>query len=168
MKRLIATLMIGTCVLAGVYLIGKHLFPQVLYTSTTIDIAVYVIDSHNKIRQEHNLQPLRFNQQLANAAQKHAQYMADTDRLSHYGKGLSRPSDRVSKEGYSWQGVGENIAYGQLTVEEVMRDWMNSEGHRRNILGDYQDIGVAVAANKHGQLYWCVVFGKPGQNYPRP
>ena len=126
-------------------------------------MAINIVDAHNKIRYEHNLHPLRFNQSLTDAAQKHAQYMADTNRLSHYGKGLSRPSDRASKEGYAWYGVGENIAYGQLTVEEVMKDWMNSEGHRQNILGDYQDIGIAVVANKRGQLYWCVVFGKPAK-----
>jgi uncharacterized protein YkwD len=56
--------------------------------------------------------------------------------------------------------VAENIAFGQQAIEEVMRDWMNSKGHRQNMLGNYKDIGVAVATNARGELYWCVVFGE--------
>jgi uncharacterized protein YkwD len=59
-----------------------------------------------------------------------------------------------------WSQCGENIAYGQADVDSVMRTWLASPGHRRNILhGGYGCIGVGVAAAKDGRLYWCVDFG---------
>jgi uncharacterized protein YkwD len=161
MNKLIATLLVGLCVLMSSYVICKHYCPQIFYTAVTEEMATDLIDAHNKIRNSRGLSSVHYNEKLSLAAQHHAEYMASTNRLSHYGRGLSRPSDRVTKEGYLYWGVAENIAFGQQTIEEVMTDWMNSEGHRRNLLGDYQDVGVAIVANNRGQLYWCVVFGKP-------
>ena len=159
MRGLFLTLLVGICIFTCVYLSIKHHYPQIYNTSD--DTISELLEAHNTIRQSNGLKIFRFNQKLTLAATKHAEFMAQTDRLSHYGEGLSRPSNRVSKEGYQWRSVAENVAYGQLTVEEVMKDWMKSEGHRQNLLGNYQDIGIAVATNKRGQLYWCVVFSLP-------
>ncbi len=56
---------------------------------------------------------------------------------------------------------GENVAYGQETVAEVMRTWMDSPPHRKNILDDFTEMGGAVAQGKDGRKYWCVDFGRP-------
>ena len=70
-----------------------------------------------------------------------------------------QPWDRVSAAGISgWQSVGENIAYGYPTPEAVEDTWMNSPGHRANILNSgYTHIGVG-AYNDNGTLYWTQVF----------
>lgn len=63
--------------------------------------------------------------------------------------------------GIRFSAAGENIAYGQRTPQEVMRDWMNSPGHRSNILnGTYNQIGVGLGKNSRGVLYWTQMFIK--------
>ena len=81
--------------------------------------------------------------------------MATRNNLSHTGKNGSSPSRRV---GSGFGGVGENIAYGQSGYTEVTRSWMNSSGHRANILGGYNAVGFGAAKAKNGRIYWCAVF----------
>jgi uncharacterized protein YkwD len=62
--------------------------------------------------------------------------------------------------GDGWMMYGENIAMGQTSNEEVMNDWMHSVGHRRNILnGNFQLVGIGIAKNSAGEIYWVVDFG---------
>lgn len=123
-----------------------------------------LIQSHNEIRYNHNLNLLSANKSLNKAAQKHAEYMANENQLSHYGRYYSKVSDRVQADGYRFRGVAENIAAGQESINEVMDDWMKSMGHRKNILGNYVDIGIGIAESSSGRIYWCVVFGRPLQS----
>jgi len=73
--------------------------------------------------------------------------------------------DRMKAAGYGgFYDAGENVAAGQQTADAVMTDWMNSPGHYANIVDkDYKDVGFGVAADRHGVLYWCVVFGSRGR-----
>ncbi len=57
--------------------------------------------------------------------------------------------------------AAENIAAGSFSLESLMRSWMKSPGHRRNILGPYTQIGASVATSGRGPSYWCVTFGDP-------
>eukprot|EP00551_Chaetoceros_affinis_P002062 CAMPEP_0203661362 /NCGR_PEP_ID=MMETSP0088-20131115/59571_1 /ASSEMBLY_ACC=CAM_ASM_001087 /TAXON_ID=426623 /ORGANISM="Chaetoceros affinis, Strain CCMP159" /LENGTH=376 /DNA_ID=CAMNT_0050524031 /DNA_START=60 /DNA_END=1190 /DNA_ORIENTATION=+ len=78
-------------------------------------------------------------------------------QFSHTGSDGSQPWDRLTTQGYTWSGVAENIAFGQTTVTQVMNAWMNSPGHRANILNSgYYHFGVAwdTTTNK-----WTQVFG---------
>lgn len=60
---------------------------------------------------------------------------------------------------HSRNGYGENVAYGQRDAQEVMRAWMNSRGHRNNILsGRYSQIGVGLAYSRSGRPYWTQTF----------
>lgn len=60
----------------------------------------------------------------------------------------------------NFNNVGENIAMGQNSEESVFNDWMDSSGHRKNILGKkYKKAGVGYAKFRDGRPYWCVVFG---------
>ncbi len=62
---------------------------------------------------------------------------------------------------YNYQMCGENIAWGQETASEVMQDWMNSDGHRANILGDYKEVGIGLYKDADGNLFWVQIFGTP-------
>jgi uncharacterized protein YkwD len=122
-----------------------------------------LIAAHNRERAKEKLPPLRPNAQLAEAAREHARDMAEHKKLSHEGSDGSDPAKRVKRHGYRYQEVGENVADGQTSVEEAMRSWMNSPPHRKNILGDFTEIGPAVAQAQDAEKtnYWCVVFGRP-------
>ena len=64
----------------------------------------------------------------------------------------------MKKFGISYTSAGENIAMGQETPQEVMNAWMNSDGHRKNILNpDFTELGVGIAA-KGSSLYWTQMF----------
>lgn len=65
----------------------------------------------------------------------------------------------IKEQGFSYKGCGENIAWGQKTPDEVMNAWMNSSGHRSNILNSkYTKIGVGVYEAENGRLYWTQLF----------
>jgi uncharacterized protein YkwD len=119
---------------------------------------------HNEARFAQRYGDLQIDPFLDDAAQKHADWMAEHHNMSHTGAGRSDVGDRISKE-YHWTMAGENIAYGQKSVEEVHKVWMNSRGHRANILNKgFMDIGIGITVADNGQIYWCVVFGRPSNN----
>ncbi|NNJ63764.1 MAG: CAP domain-containing protein [Dactylosporangium sp.] len=99
---------------------------------------------------------------LAQAARDHSTDMATRDYFSHETlEGVSF-SARITAAGYTWSAAAENIAMGQKEATTVMSSWMNSSGHRANIVNcTYTEIGVGVAANAAGRLYWTQDFAKP-------
>jgi uncharacterized protein YkwD len=115
-----------------------------------------LLESHNRERLSRGLPSVVASERLMAAAQKHADWMRSRRRMSHRGAGFSSPAQRVTAEGYRFTSVSENIAAGQTSAAQVMRSWMNSRGHRNNILGRNREIGLGRAGN-----YWCVVFGTP-------
>ena len=109
---------------------------------------------HNRQRPDHLLTQ---NPLLMQAAQKHAEWMFRNSRMSHTGANGSSPFDRMRAEGYRYSYAGENVAYGYSTPEAVFNGWMNSTGHRRNILNvNFTEVGYGLAGT-----YWCVDFGRP-------
>ncbi|KAM3096790.1 CAP domain-containing protein [Phormidesmis sp. 146-35] len=83
--------------------------------------------------------------------------MVKFNQLSHQLPEQPPLGERVRKAGYNWSGVAENIAKGQQTPEQVMSSWMNSPGHRANLLApQYQHLGVGYA-----NRFWTQVFGRP-------
>jgi len=72
---------------------------------------------------------------------------------------------RAERAGYSgWMALGENVAYGYGSVESVMAGWMNSSGHRANILNaNFTHVGLGRATAANGTLYWTQVFGRSGR-----
>lgn len=102
------------------------------------------------------INPLVKNAKLMQYAQEWANTMADRGRMRH-----SSMRD-IMKLGFSR--VAENIAWGQKTPESVMRAWLWSPGHRRNIMSTSNtDIGCGARKDSRGRLYWCVCFGRPKQ-----
>jgi uncharacterized YkwD family protein len=99
---------------------------------------------------------------LTKVAQAHSQDMADHDYFSHDSQDGRSPFDRMTAAGYSYSTAAENIAAGQATPADVVEGWMNSEGHRANILNcAYTEIGVGYAKGGSYGTYWTQDFGKP-------
>jgi uncharacterized protein (TIGR03000 family) len=122
-----------------------------------------IIDLTNAERKKKDLPELKPNPKLFAAARKHSENMARLDKLEHELDG-KKPKDRVKEAGYPGGFIGENVAYGPTTAEEVVTGWMNSEGHRDNILNkNFTEIGVGVAKNEKGAQYFTQVFGKPAK-----
>jgi uncharacterized protein YkwD len=110
----------------------------------------------NSERSRAGVSALRYDPALARAAQAHAEDMLARSYFDHVSPDGRRFSDRAAAAGYQGFATGENIAQGQRSATEVMSSWMNSAGHRRNILSsDSNEIGVGVA-----QRTWVQVFGK--------
>jgi uncharacterized protein YkwD len=126
-----------------------------------------LVAAHNKEREAEKRAPLTANVKLSAAALAHARDMAEHDKLSHEGSDGSKFNERIERQGYQGRRLGENVAEGQKTVEEVMREWMNSEHHRDNILGNFSEIGVAYASSEDGKRYWCTTFGLPRNKLDR-
>ncbi|MCB5167559.1 CAP domain-containing protein [Streptomyces bambusae] len=97
---------------------------------------------------------------LARAAQGYSDTMAATGNFSHTGTDGSQPQDRIEAAGYDWSGYGENIAMGQADAAAVVAAWMDSPGHRENILNcRFTEIGVGL--NTAGGPWWTQNFGTP-------
>ena len=96
---------------------------------------------------------------LDNASQGHSADMARRNYFSHTTPEGVDPWERARAAGYTTP-TGENIAMGQRTAEQVMDSWMNSSGHRANILNcDSHAIGMGLARNAEGSIYWTQMFG---------
>lgn len=121
-----------------------------------------LIAAVNRTRVANGVLPLSADSRLGRAARLHADDMAVRDYFSHKSPEGTRVSTRATRAGYPWLSIGENIARGQLDVDAVMTAWLNSDGHRRNMLrAPYCDIGVGVSrAGASGcALFWTQVFG---------
>jgi uncharacterized protein YkwD len=113
---------------------------------------------HNKERKEEGQKPLKLNADLNQAAQAYAEYLAKHDKFSHTAKGTM--SSRVKDAGYKPHAVGENIAVGASSPSAVVKGWMQSEGHKRNILSKkYSEVGFGFAKDKKGRILWVADFG---------
>ena len=117
-----------------------------------------VFDLVNQIREENGLEPFVYNETLVETARAHSQDMIDRDFFDHYNPDGKSPFDRMRDNGLSFSMAAENIAAGQRTPEEVVESWMNSEGHRANILGDCKELGVGLALGGHYGYYWTQCF----------
>ena len=127
-----------------------------------------VVDLINDERVKAGCAPLQVNSKLVAAAQKHSEDMALNDFFSHTGSNGSSPGQRIAAEGYSYSTWGENIAAGYTTAAGAVNGWMNSDGHRANILNcSYQETGVGYyylendTGNENWYRYWTQVFASP-------
>jgi uncharacterized protein YkwD len=122
-----------------------------------------VLEAHNRLRAEAKLPRLVVSAKLEAAAERHARDMAAQGKMTHRGSDHSDPIDRIKATGYQYRRAGENIAAGRFNIERLMKGWMDSPHHKRNILGSFSQIGVAYATAVDGKRYWCVNFGLPAR-----
>ena len=119
----------------------------------------------NAERAEAGCPALTLHPSLTAAADGHSEDMAANDYFSHTDRNGEGPGARAQAAGYDYRGVGENIAAGYRNAESVMNGWMNSSGHRANILNcSYVHLGVGFARNPatDNAPYWTQVFGFGG------
>jgi len=108
--------------------------------------------------------PLALSGTLANVALGHAADMAEHDYFEHRDLNGQTPADRVRAGGYREKLVGENIAYGPKSVEEVVQGWLDSPGHCENIMdARFSALGFAYAQGRTGRhgLYWVMELAEP-------
>jgi uncharacterized protein YkwD len=128
------------------------------------DVTAAVVDLTNVERTRAGLAALAANASLMRAAQIHAEQMAQFRRLDHVLPEADhpRPEDRLAAVAYRWQAYAENVAFGQRTAAEAVSGWMQSSGHRANIMNaTYTEMGAGYARDPDGRPYWVQVFGKP-------
>ncbi|RDI43113.1 CAP domain-containing protein [Falsibacillus pallidus] len=115
-----------------------------------------VVDLTNKERTQRGLSPLKVDTALSKMARDKSADMQKNNYFDHQSPTYGSPFDMMKKYGISYQSAGENIAMGQQTPQEVVNAWMNSQGHRENILNpNYTHIGVGYVENGH---YWTQEF----------
>ncbi len=142
-----------------------------LQTAVLDAVASSIVTLVNQQRAAMGLAALGVSPILNYAAKLHSDQMAQqsnvqglVEAMSHtlYGVALPTMSSRDAYAGYEYTAIGENIAFGYTGATDVMAAWMNSSGHRANILdANYTEIGVSVKANPDGILYFTQEFGKP-------
>ena len=116
-----------------------------------------VVKLVNQERAKAGLKSLSVNQAAAAAANVRAREIEGA--FSHTRPNGSSFSTALKEQGASYRAAGENIAYGQRSAEQVMEGWMNSSGHRANILSaQYTAIGVGVSRSASGTLHWVQLF----------
>ncbi len=101
---------------------------------------------------------------LERAALEHSDDMARHDYMDHTGRDGSTPADRVTKSGYRWRTIGENLASGVMTPEDAVNGWVDSPHHCENLMSPrFTQMAVAYAVNpsSSGGIYWTQVFGTP-------
>ena len=121
-----------------------------------------VVRLTNRERKRKGIDKLSFNSKLQKAAQSHADDMDLTGRyLAHDSSDGRVLRDRIDAVGYDWSYISENAAVGQASPKAVVQSWMNSPGHRANMLDpEIQEIGVGYAIDDvSGRPYWVQNFG---------
>ncbi|MFS2232349.1 CAP domain-containing protein [Bacillus sp. ZCB01] len=115
-----------------------------------------VVELTNAERKKQGLKPLTLDEKLSKVARTKSQDMKDNNYFDHNSPTYGSPFDMMKKFGITYRTAGENIAKGQKTPQEVVKAWMNSEGHRKNIMNpNFTHIGVGYV--KDGN-YWTQQF----------
>jgi uncharacterized protein YkwD len=134
------------------------------------DAVETILSSINAIRAKAGCGPLKLNKALMAAAKTHATNMAEDDFFGHRGKDGRGFASRIRSQGYVYGLAAENIAAGQKTPAKAVQAWVDSPGHRRNILNcRFRDTGIAMVyqpddrplrgQNKGLRYYWVQLFG---------
>ncbi|NSL53148.1 CAP domain-containing protein [Calidifontibacillus erzurumensis] len=140
---------------------AKPTTQQTTPTTTSVSSAVsayeqQVVDLTNKERAKAGLKPLQLDVALSKVAREKSRDMQAKNYFSHTSPTYGSPFDMMKQFGITYKTAGENIAMGQRSPEEVVNAWMNSEGHRKNILNpNFTHIGVGHVANGN---YWTQMF----------
>jgi uncharacterized protein YkwD len=127
-------------------------------------VASAIVELTNGERRNGGLADLRAEARLMHAAQLQADQVASLRRLEHVlpDAQYPAPADRLAAAGYAWRAYGENLASGQRSASEAVTDWMNSPGHRENIMNSaFTEIGVGYSTDSTGRPYYVQVFGTP-------
>ena len=118
-----------------------------------------VLNLVNNERAKAGLKPLKMSEELRSIANLKAKDMAEKNYFSHTSPTYGSPFDMLQQFGVHYSAAGENIAAGQKTPQEVMNAWLNSSGHRANILNaNFDTLGVGVYHGGAYGVYWVQEF----------
>lgn len=133
-----------------------------LQTYSPTEFQSLLLAAVNKERSAQGLQSLCMSTKLQSSAQKHSDDMATNNFMSHTGSDGSSMSQRITAAGFKWTAIAENVAAGQKDVAAVMKSWMNSAGHKNNILSSNYKMfgcGYAYSSKSTYKHYWTQDFG---------
>ncbi len=126
--------------------------------NTNTSVEMEIVNLVNIERQKEGLAPLTFSEELSKVARAKSQDMASKNYFSHTSPTYGDPFSMMKSFGIKYRTAGENIAKGYSSAQSVMRGWMNSSGHRANILNSsFGKIGVGYV-NINGTTYWTQMF----------
>lgn len=147
----------GTTTRPGATTPGTTTAPRTPAAGGTVDATeARVVELTNAERRKNGLRDLQVDNSLANVAQAKSNDMLSKNYFSHTSPTYGSPFDMMRSFGVSYSYAGENIAKGQRSADEVVKAWMNSPGHRANILnGNFTHIGIGHTAS---QDYWTQMF----------
>lgn len=117
-----------------------------------------IIDLTNSTRYKHNLKKLSYDEKTTICARKHSEDMKNNNFFDHENLKNETPFYRMANEGINYVNAGENISSGQTNAIFVHNGLMNSQGHRKNILGNYKYIGVGVIFGGKYKTYYTENF----------
>lgn len=141
---------------------SKEQSSETKQNTTASSVSAYekeVVDLTNAERTKRGLKPLKLDEKLSGVARKKSEDMRNKNYFDHNSPTYGSPFDMMKKFGITYRTAGENIAKGQRTPKEVVQAWMNSEGHRKNILNpDFTNIGVGYV--KDGNIWTQQFIGK--------
>ncbi len=118
-----------------------------------------MVEETNKFRQQQGRKPVTVNAKLTEAAQKHADHMARTEKMSHIGF-----TQFINSTGYRYSFVAENVAAfsGNFSGKAIVNGWKKSPGHRKNLMDSRAtEVGIAMGQGKSHRWYICQDFGHP-------
>ena len=117
------------------------------------NILVYI----NQYRVEHHLKPLQINHAISEEAKKHSVEMAK--HIIPFGhQAFNERIQQLYKQIKQPQAGAENVAYNYKDAQDVVKNWLTSPGHRKNIAGNYNFTGIGIARDKQGKLYYTQIF----------
>lgn len=128
-------------------------------SSSNLTYEQKVVELVNVERQKAGLPALTMDSAISNVARTKSKDMATNNYFAHQSPTYGSAGDMLKQFGIKWSAWGENIAAGQTTPEIVVNAWMNSEGHRANILSsNFSKIGVGYVTSSSGRPYWTQMF----------
>jgi uncharacterized protein YkwD len=138
------------------------LAPDALSASSIEGYRTNILNRTNQHRRNVGAPALTRSPSLTNACQRHANDMARMNRLQHTGSDGSNGGTRARAAGFPWTAWGENIAAGYSSSSAVVNAWMNSSGHRANMLSRrFTRVGIGVQSSSRGVIYYCMLFARP-------
>ncbi len=134
-------------------------------TTTAISIEQAILIDINAYRQKHFLPPLRMEAHIAKQAEHHSLEMAQHKTPfghAHFLKRVKILRSEIKNAG----AAAENVAFNYKDAHDVVKNWLLSPGHKKNIVGNYNLTGIGVARDKQGKIYFTQIFLKTGMTQP--
>lgn len=142
-----------------VIVLAMGLFQPIMAKSVASDATIEkaILAYVNEYRVTHHRSPLKMNSEMSKEAAQHSRDMA-THRMSFGHKDFNKRIHRLFDHIQQCRGGAENVAYNYKDAQDVVKNWLTSPGHRRNIMGNYNLTGIGIARDQRGKIYFTQIF----------